>query len=409
MSIRSRLGAAWRGLKSQPLDQLPGFMFQPESKTGISVGWNNALQVSTVLACVSRIADGVAMPPLKVFKPLKGGGAEPYYDHELYRLLFRKPNRWQTSFEFRQTIVFHRALCGNAFVYISRVGGRIFELIPIEPNRVTVKKRPDYTFTYGILGDDGSTQEFSDKDIWHLRGPSWNSWMGLEPVKLAREAIGLALATEETHALMHKNGVQQSGIYSIEGNLTPEQYPQLQKWIESQVGGPNKHKPFILDRSAKFLQTSMSGVDAQHLETRRHQIEEICREFNVRPIMVMHSVKEATFASSEQMFIAHAVYTLNPWWEEIQQSAEANLLDENDEAFIKFNPNILLRGSMEAEANYFSKALGAGGGRGWLTQNDVRAYKDLNPLPGGDDLPMPTNQPVQQSDGNPQAPATTGN
>lgn len=383
--------------KAQTLDQLPAFLRWPESKTGISVGWSEALHVTTVFACVSRIADGVAMPPWKVYRPLKEGGAEPDVHHHLYKLLYRRPNRWQTSFEFRQTIVFHRMLCGNAFVFKNYVGGRIYELIPIDPQRVAVIKRSDFTFSYRVTGDDGSQKEFDAKYIWHLRGPSWNSWMGMDPMKLVREACGLALATEETHALLHRNGGQTPGIYSVDRTLTGDQQKQLQGWIDQQIGGANRFKPLILDSGGKYTPTVMTGVDAQHLETRRHQIEEICRFLNVRPIMVMHSAKEATFASSEQMFLAHVVHTLNPWWEEVQQSADVNLFEDGDESYNKFNPGILLRGSMEAEAEYFAKALGAGGAPGWMVRNEVRALKDLNPLPGGDEFPVVTNAPPQPS------------
>lgn len=394
------LAAGFDRKSAMTLDQLPGFLRWPASKTGITVGWSEALHVTTVLACVSRVADGVAMAPWKVFKPLKGGGAEPDVSNPIYRLLYRRPNRWQTSFEFRQTLIFHRMLCGNAFVLKSFVGGRLYELIPIEPQRVAVHRRPDLSMTYSITGDDGSQREFAANMVWHLRGPSWNSWMGMDPMKLAREAIGLSLATEETHALLHRNGAQTQGIYSVEGKLDKDQHKDLQNWIDAQVGGPNRHKPLILDSGGKYLQTTMSGVDSQHLETRRHQIEEVCRGLNVRPIMVMHSAKEATFASSEQMFLAHVVHTLNPWWEEISQSADVNLLDPESDSYTKFNAGILLHGSMDAEASYFAAALGSGGTRGWYTQNEVRALKEMNPLPGGDELPMATNAPAPSGNSN---------
>lgn len=392
--MRGLFGALADGFdrkSAQTLDQLPSFMRWPASKTGISVGWSEALNVTTVLACVSRVADGVGMAPWKVFRPLKGGGAEPDLENPLYRLLYRRPNRWQTSFEFRQTLVFHRMLCGNAFVFKSYVGGRLYELIPIEPQRVVVIKAADFSFSYRIIGDDGSERTLSSKDIWHLRGPSWNSWMGMDPMKFAREAIGLALATEETHALLHRNGGQTPGIYSVDGKLDEKQQQDLQRWIDGQIGGANRFKPLVLDGGGKYSSTTMNGVDSQHLETRRHQIEEICRGLNVRPIMVMHSAKEAGFASSEQMFLAHVVHTLNPWWEEFTQSADVNLLEEGSDSFTKFNAAAMLHGSMEAEANYFSKALGSGGTRGWMTQNQVRALKDWNPEAGGDELPMATN------------------
>jgi hypothetical protein len=136
-----------------------------------------------------------------------------------------------------------------------------------------------------------SVKEFPPEVIWHIRGPSWSGDIGLEAVYHAREAIGLALATEETHATLHKNGVRPTGVYSVEGVLNRTQYDDLAKWLKSQFSGDNAGAPMILDRNAKWLSQAITGVDAQHLETRRMQIEEICRALRVMPIMVGHSDK----------------------------------------------------------------------------------------------------------------------
>ena len=197
---------------------------------------------------------------------------------------------------------------------------------------------------------------------------------------------------------MQKNGAAISGTYSVEGTLNAEQYKSMRAWLEKEFdGAANMGKTKLLDRNAKFHPQSMTGIDAQLLETRKHQIEEICRAFRVMPIMAGYSDKAATYASAEQMFLAHVVHTLSPWYERIEQSAECHLLtDAEVEAgyFVKFNAAGLMRGSHKDRSDYFAKALGSGGSPAWMTQDEVRALEELNPM-GGDAamLPKPTNLP----------------
>lgn len=366
-------------------------------RSGVTVNWSTALDVATVLACCKVIAEGCAQVPWRLHQDTEDGQKRVAKERPLHNVIFRRPNRWQTSFEFRETILFHLILTGNAFVFIGRVGAarEVRELIPVEPGRVTVVQNPDLSLTYKIRGNDGREETFGQDAIWHLRGPSWNSWQGLEAVRLAREAIGLAIATEQAHAELHKNGARMSGLISIEGALSQERYELLTAWINKHVlGAENSSKPLILDNAAKYAPMTMTGVDAQHIETRKHQIEEICRALRVMPIMVGQSDKTATYASAEQMFIAHVVHTLSPWYERLQQSADVNLLSEperDDGYYTKFDPNALMRGAAKDQAEYFAKALGSGGAPAWMAPNEVRAKIELPPLPGGDELPKPTN------------------
>jgi len=366
-----------------------------QSKAGVPVSWERALDVSTVFACIRVIAEGVAQVPLRVMKELTDGkGSEPATDHPLYKVLNSKPNQWQTSFALRETMIFHLALTGNAFFYKNIVRNRVKELIPIDPGCVTITRNNDYSLTYTVTGIDGRSMDFPQSLIWHIRGPSWDTWRGLDAVRQAREAIGLTIATENTQAEMHANGLQTSGTYSTDQKIDPEKYKQIQAWIAAQIGGSNRHKPFVIDSGFKWTQQSMSGVDAQHLETRKFQIEEICRSFRVLPPMVGHSGQAMTFASAEQIFLAHVIHTLMPWVVRIEQSIDNDLLDgdEDEGFFAKFNMNSLMRGASADRATFYSKALGAGGSPAWMTQDEVRAEEDLN-AKGGDaaNLPKPTN------------------
>lgn len=369
----------------------------PPSKTGISVNWASALEVSTVLACLRVIAEGIAQVPFRVYQDRDERGGSPATGHPLYSVLYRRPNKWQTSFEFRETLAFHAALVGNAYVFVGRVGSarEVRELVPLEPQFMTVEKRRDQSLIYKYSPVAGQGVEFDASSIWHIKGPSWNGYTGLEAVKLVRESVALAIASEAAHAEMHKGSAKMSGIYSVDGNLSKEKYEFLSAWLDKYaMGGERAGKPMILDLGAKFTPTQMTGVDAQHLETRKHQIEEICRSFRVMPIMVGYAGNAMTYASAEQMFIAHVVHTLSPWYERIEQSADVNLLSDAERAngyYTKFTPNALMRGAARDRAEFYTRMVGSVNATpGIMTRNEIRALEELPPIDGGDELFDPT-------------------
>lgn len=373
-----------------------------KSRAGTNVKLEDAIRCATVFACARVIANGIAQVPLKLYREDEATETKrPAKDHPLYRVLHRKPNPWQTSFEFREMLGLHLTLAGRAYCFKTIVGGRIKELIPLDPLKVEAKLGADgITLTYKVTGKDGLAREFSSDLIWHLKGPSWVGWEALDALDIAREAIGLAIATETSQAATHKNGLQTAGVYSVEGTLNAEQYKALRKFLAENYSGENSGLPMIVDRAAKWLPTALSSIDAQHLETRKHQVEEVCRAMGVMPIMVFSSDKAATYASAEAMFQAHVVHTLAAWWERIEQSIDCNLLSERDDeqgVYAKFVGQGLMRGSMKDRADYFAKALGSGGSPAWMTQDEVRRMEEMNPM-GGDaaKLPIATNVPTPQ-------------
>jgi HK97 family phage portal protein len=382
------------------------------SNSGIEINYSRALEVSTVLACVRVLANGVAQVPFRVMQET-ATDRRVATEHPLNRLLSLRPNPRQTSFEFRETLMFHLLLTGNAYVWKGKVGRnrQIARLNILEPSSMTVKKLSSGEIEYKYTDMEGAFQVFSSDEIWHLKGPSWNTWSGMDAVKLARDAIGLAIATERTHAERHKNGAQVSGLYSVEGELGVERFKAISAWLDRHAaGGDRAHKALVLDGGARFVPISMTGVDAQHIETRKHQIEEICREFGVMPIMVGHADKTATYASSEQMFLAHVVHGLTPHYERLEQSADANLLSDDDLQagyYTKFSPNGLMRGAAKDRAAFYTQALGAGGhGTAWMTRNEVRALEDLPPVEGGDEfvtVEPAQPQPVADNEGEAEA------
>lgn len=368
------------------------------SKAGITVTRDRALMVATVFACCQVRMEGVAQVPWKVMRKTPSSlsrhpNREDAEDHPYFDVLYRQPNGWQTSFEFRETAVLHLSLAGRAYAYKggAMVMGRHYpELILLDPGRVRSEQREDWSIVYKVRGRNGEEKTIPAEQIWHLRGPSWDGFEGLDILKLAREAIGLSAALEDSHAKMHKNGVRPSGTYSVDGALTVKQQEDLTAWLKAQASAENLGNPLILDRGAKWISQAMSGVDAQHLETRRHQIEEICRFFRVMPIMIGYSDKTATFASAEAMFLAHVVHTLMPLYERIQQSADVNLLTRDERRqgyYIKLVEAGLMRGDMKTTAEYLARLTLAG----LMERNEGRAKLDLNPLDGLDEPLTPTN------------------
>ena len=363
-----------------------------ESSAGVEVNSSRALEVATVLACCRVVANGVAQVPWKLFRA-RTGGREVADAHPVYPLIYRAPNAYQTSFEFREQIMFHVLLTGNAFVWKGMAAnGRVVTLEAVEPRRVVMSHDETLNETrYRVRADNGVSREFGPAEIWHIRGPSWNGWAGMEAVKLARDAIGLAIATENSQAKFHKGGAKVSGVLSVDDKLSSERFNLLSAWLDKHSeGGDRQGKPLILDHGASWVTTQMTGVDAQHLETRKHQIEEICRALGVFPQMVGHAGDQSpTFASAEAFFTAHVVHTLAPWYERLEQSADMNLLSDQDRAsghYTKFVPNALMRGSARDRSDYYATALGAGGQAAWMTQNEVRQLEEMDPVEGGDVL-----------------------
>lgn len=362
------------------------------TKSGRTVNLDTAIQVSTVFACARVIGNGMAQVPLKLMRQQDRSRA-PATDHPLYQVLALRPNPWQTSFEFRQLMSWHLELCGNFFAVKIAPAGALRELIPLDPTKVKVSRRKDLSLAYGLTLDDGMTRDIPADSMWHVRGPSWNSWQGIYVLNAAREAVGLAIAAEESQGALHRNGVRTSGGWTVEGTLSDDQQKMLVKWLErAHAGVDNVGKPFVMDRAAKWVSTQMSGVDAQHLETRRFQIEEICRAFGVMPIMAGYTDKAATYASAESMFLAHVMHCLSPRWTALEQSMDANLLSDRDRKeglYFDFVEEGMIRGSVRDTKDAI---LGYVNG-GILTPNEGRALLDKNPDadPASDKLRLPVN------------------
>lgn len=358
------------------------------SIAGVTVTEKTALQVSTVLACVKVIADGCATPKLNVFREKSDGSRELASNIPEFRLLSRRPNEWQTSFEWRRQMTMHAALTGAGLsIKVFGDNRRVRELIPVQPGNWDVHRVSRYELKYRCCDQFGLIGEFSPDQVFLLNGVQWDWCSSMNAVTLARQAVGLAMATEKSQSSMHANGLRAGGTYSVDGNLNDEQHARLTRWLKERSGPDKAGTPLVMDRSAKWQNTAITGVDAQHVETRRLQIEEICRVYGVFPIMVGHSDKTATFASSESFFAGHLKHTLAPWHKAWNDRLDEFLLDGSGPLFTEFDTRYLTAGSMVDRAQWTRTMIEMG----IYSPNEIRDYDGLDPREGGDDYLTPLN------------------
>ena len=387
---RSR-DAPKRERRNKPSKEMQDFIrgvdvdFIGNSNSGVQVDELRALQTSAVYACVKILAETVASLPLHLFKKGKGGKSEMAEQHPLFSCLYEMPNDEMTSFEFREMMMTSLLLWGNAYARKIRKNGHVTELWYLKPQLMTVERdtqtgKIKYTYSDDITNQ---TYEYKPEQIFHRKGLSLDGVTGLSPISQAREAVGLSLATEEYGAKFFGNGARPGGVLEHPGILKdPEKLRE--SWNKVYQGTRNSHKVAVLEEGMKYHTIGIAPEDAQFLETRKYQVNEICRIFRVPPHLV-GDLERATFSNIEHQSIEFVQHTIRPWLVRWEQAISRSLLDEKERLlyFSRFNVDGLMRG------DYKSRMEGYAIGRqnGWLSANDIRHLEDLPPIPkeqGGD-------------------------
>lgn len=387
---RSR-DAPKRERRNKPSKEMQDFIrgvdvdFYGNSNSGVQVDELRALQTSAVYACVKILAETVASLPLHLFKKGKGGKSEMAEQHPLFSCLYEMPNDEMTSFEFREMMMTSLLLWGNAYARKIRKNGHVTELWYLKPQLMTVERdtqtgKIKYTYSDDITNQ---TYEYKPEQIFHIKGLSLDGVTGLSPISQAREAVGLSLATEEYGAKFFGNGARPGGVLEHPGILKdPEKLRE--SWNKVYQGTRNSHKVAVLEEGMKYHTIGIAPEDAQFLETRKYQVNEICRIFRVPPHLV-GDLERATFSNIEHQSIEFVQHTIRPWLVRWEQAISRSLLDEKERLlyFSRFNVDGLMRG------DYKSRMEGYAIGRqnGWLSANDIRHLEDLPPIPkeqGGD-------------------------
>ena len=363
-------------------------MFNPNSASGKVVTEENAMTSTAVYAAVRVIAETIASLPLNVYADLPDGGKEKAKSNYLYNLLHNKPNEMMTSFTWREAMMVHLLLWGNHYSLIERDNsGKIKGLYPLEPAKMRVKERNRKLF-YLYSPNDAKQMMLNQREVLHIPGLGFDGLTGKSVIAMAKEAIGLGLAAEEFGARFFSQGAQPSGIIEYPSKMSDEAYQRYKKDVNKKHSGlGNSHKVMVLEEGLKYQQTGIPPDDAQFLETRKFQIEEIARIFKVPPHM-LGDLERATFSNIEQQSIDFVVNTIRPWLVRIEQTLNDKLIgNNNNRNYCKFVVEGLLRGDAESRAAYYREMSNIGA----MTINEIREKEDLNPLDNGDQSFVPLN------------------
>jgi len=381
MSILDRFTKARDKPQNSLLGNTYSFFFG-STPSGKTVNERTALQTTAVYACVRILSETIASLPLHTYR-YTDRGKDKALDHPLYYLLHSEPNREMTSFVFRETLMSHLLLWGNAYAQIIRDGrGRVLSLYPLLPDKMLVDRSTTGDITYHYQTDRGMYVLRSD-EVLHIPGLGFDGLIGYSPIAMAKNAIGMAIATEEYGATFFANGANPGGVLEHPG-IVKDPKRLRDSWNAVYQGSGNAHRIAVLEEGVKFSPIGIPPDQAQFLETRKFQINEIARIFRVPPHMLA-DLEKSSFSNIEQQSLEFVKYTLDPWvirWEQAIQKA-LFLPSEKQQYFVKFNLDGLLRG------DYQSRMSGYATGRqnGWLSSNDIRELENLNAIPpelGGD-------------------------
>ena len=355
------------------------------STSGKSVNERSAMQMTAVYACVRILSEAIAGLPLHLYRYDRDGSKKKATDHRLYTLLHDEPNPEMTSFVFRETLMTHLLLWGNAYAQIIRNGkGEVIALYPLMPNHMEVDRAPDGRIYYKYTRDSSEANAgketnviLTPDDVLHIPGLGFDGLVGYSPIAMAKNAIGMAIACEEYGAKFFANGAAPSGVLEHPGVLKdPERVRD--SWNAAYGGSSNSHKVAVLEEGMKYTPISISPNEAQFLETRKFQINEIARIFRVPPHMV-GDLEKSTFSNIEQQSLEFVKYTLDPWvirWE--QSLARALLTDEEKkEYFFRFNLDGLLRGDYASRMSGYATGIQ----NGIFSVNDCRELENMDLLP----------------------------
>lgn len=348
-----------------------------ESASGAYVTAAKSLQNMALLRCVTLISESIGMLPLNL---IERGDAKKYATaHPLYAILKTTPNSWQTAYEFKSQMQLNVMLHGNAYARVIRSRGQVIRLVPMADSQVSAKLNDAWEMEYTYQRPDGGQIVLPASDVFHLRDLSEDGVKGMSRVKLAREAIGIALQAEKAAAKLFKNGVMAGGALSSPNPLSDPAFKRLQDSLEGKAGADHAHKWMILEEGLKADKFSDTAADSQHIENRNHQIEEVARAFGVpRPLLMMDDTSWGSGIEALGVFFIQ--YALQHWFTVWEQAVERTLLDPADKKthYPKFNERALMRGTLKDQAEFFTKALGSGGHSPWMSPNEVRDLQDLS-------------------------------
>lgn len=369
--------------------EFPDFLRGGANMAGATVNRRTVMRNTAVKRSVNLISNVIGSLPLPVLQDEGAGEDKKATSHPLYNILGYNPNTRQDAYQFRKLLQRWVLIDGNAYAEILRSRGRITGLLPIHPENVRHDVGPTGVVAYKVQNKAGGTRTIQSDDMFHLYGDSDDGYCGISLVDEAGEALGVSLQADRAAARLFKNGALIRDVLMKEGNLSQTAIDRLKEQIGEKFGGAdNAAKTLVLEEGLKYESVSVNARDSQHLETRKHQIEEIGRIFGMpRPFLMMDDTSWGS--GIEQLGIFFVTYTLAPWLKAWESAISRQLLtpEERRQGFYpKFNEAALLRGSMSDQAEFLTKMMGAGGSPQIMTQNEARDKLDLTPHSDGDGL-----------------------
>lgn len=381
-------------VNSQQVGGSRALWFFGKSTAGKNVNERTSMQVSAVYACVRILSESVASLPLNLFKYKPGVGSEKDRALGLYSVLHDEPNEEMTSFNWREAAMTHLCLWGNHYSQVIRNNaGSVIGLYPLLPDRMTVY-RDDKTkkiyYVYRVTSDDvlpgvkaGEGVKLNAEDVLHIPGLGFDGLIGYSPIAMMRNSVGAAIASDEYSSRFLENGATPSGVLEHPGALKDPKKLR-ESWHDAYGGSGNAGKVAILEEGLKFHTISISPADAQLLETRKFQVNEIARIFRIPPHMI-GDLEKATFSNIEQQSLEFVKYTLDPWLARWEQAMNRRLLNsyEKRDHYIQFNAEGLLRGDLKSRNEAYAVARQ----NGWMSTNDIRRKEGMDLIPaelGGD-------------------------
>ncbi|MGF3643274.1 phage portal protein [Morganella morganii] len=374
------------GMSSSELSEMIGLTY--DTYSGRRVSPQLAMQLTAVFSCVRVLAESVGMLPCSLYEQLDRGNRRAVRER-LNKLLSTKPNNYMTPQEFWELLIACLCLRGNFYAYKVKALGEVVELLPLDPSSVTPKLNSKWEPEYQVTFPDGKRDTLTQDDIWHVRIFTLDGLTGLSPIAYAKQAVGLGLATEEHGSRLFGNGAVTSGVLQTDQYLKDDAYERLKIDFENRHQGlANAHKPMILEMGLKWQQISMTSEDAQFLETRKFQLEEICRIFRV-PLHMIQNTDRATFNNIENLGIGFINYSLVPYLTRIEQRINVGLVKPSKQGvfYAKFNTGALLRGDMKSRFDAYATGINWG----IYSPNECRELEELNPRDGGDIWLTPMN------------------
>lgn len=389
-NVATEIQASFGGLQDISADD--GWLVRAiaggKSKAGVPVSEWSALSNTAVWACVTLIADVIAMLPIDVFRR-QGKKSLAQDDHPVALLLAGSANEDMGASSMVRTLQMHTLLWGNGYAEIERTrGGQVAGLWPLLPDRT----RPQVDFPnnlrrlqYVSTIQQGRSVTLAPADVVHLMGYSFDGICGMSPIWVARNAIGLGLAMEEFGSKYFANDAKSGGFLMHPGKLNEKAKGNITESFHNQTGGENSHKVKVLEEGLKYIPTSNTPEESQFVGSRELQLAEVARIYRVS-LVLLNSLQGSTVWGTgiEQLMIGFVTWTLGPWIDRWEEELGRKLLTEDERKagfYIKFNLNALLRGDMAARSVFYK----AGITDGWLTRNEVRGKEDLNSLPGLDE------------------------